>query len=88
MQNKHSEIGKGRIYILKGIFYMEFNARLGDPETMNLLNLLETPFSEIVYRIANNQEISEDNLKFKKLYSYLVYIVSKNYAINSTSNPN
>ena len=70
-----------------GIFYMEFNARLGDPETMNLLNLLETPFSEIVYRIANNQEISEDNLKFKKLYSYLVYIVSKNYAINSTSNP-
>lgn len=71
----------------KGIFYMEFNSRLGDPEVMNLLNLLESSFPDVVYKIVTNQKIEDEDIKFKKLYSYLVYIVSKNYAVHSDAEP-
>ena len=64
----------------QGIKFIEFNARFGDPEAINVLNSLETPFTTIMENIWN-QTLSYDNCKFKKNYTVTVYVVSKDYAI-------
>lgn len=65
----------------KGIRFMEFNARLGDPEALNVLSVMETPFADVVYDIAINQHIDEELLKFKEEDTYVLYIVNKGYAV-------
>ncbi len=64
----------------QGIKFIEFNARFGDPEAINVLNSLETPFSEVMENIVN-QNLSSDNCKFKNNYTFTVYVVSPDYAI-------
>ena len=64
----------------QGIKFIEFNARFGDPEAINVLNSLETPFNEVMKNIWN-QNLSKENCKFKNNSTFTVYIVSKDYAI-------
>ncbi len=64
----------------QGIKFIEFNARFGDPEAINVLNSLETPFTEVMENIWK-QKLSEENCKFKKNYTFTVYVVSSDYAI-------
>lgn len=66
-----------------GIRFIEFNARFGDPEAINVLNLLETPFTEVMDNIFN-QNLNNENCKFKKECSCTVYMVSANYALGGT----
>lgn len=70
----------------QGIKFIEFNARFGDPEAMNVLNSLETPFTEVMEHIFNG-DLSTDNCKFKKTNTFLVYIVSKDYAVKKNNEP-
>ena len=70
----------------KGIKFIEFNARFGDPEALNVVNLLETPFVEVVEHIINNT-LSEENCKFKKTCTVTVYAVSPDYAIRENKEP-
>ena len=70
----------------QGIKFIEFNARFGDPEAMNVLNSLETPFTEVVEHIFN-EDLSKENCKFKKTNTFLVYIVSKDYAVKKNNDP-
>lgn len=65
-----------------GIKFIEFNARFGDPEAINVLNALETPFVDVLGNIINGT-LSKENCKFSNNYSFLVYIVSKDYAIKA-----
>lgn len=65
-----------------GIKFIEFNARFGDPEAINVLNALETPFSEVLEHILNGT-LSNENCKFSKNYTFTVYIVSKDYAVRT-----
>ena len=69
-----------------GIKFIEFNARFGDPESINILNSIETPFEELFENI-HNQTLSNDNCKFKKVNTFTVYVVSPNYAITSSKEP-
>lgn len=69
-----------------GIKFIEFNARFGDPESLNILNAIETPFKELFENIQN-QTLSKENCKFKKINTFTVYIVSPNYAITSSKEP-
>ncbi len=69
-----------------GIKFIEFNARFGDPEALNILNAIETPFTEL-FKNIQQQTLSEDNCKFKKINTFTVYIVSPNYAISSSKEP-
>lgn len=62
--------------------FMEFNARLGDPEALNVLTVLKTSFGDVVYDIAVNENINSSNCIFEETNSYVVYIVTNNYAIN------
>ena len=64
----------------QGIKFIEFNARFGDPEAINVLNSLETPFSEVMENIWE-QKLSVENCKFKNNYTFTVYVVSPDYAI-------
>ena len=64
----------------QGIKFIEFNARFGDPEAINVLNSLETPFVEVMENIWK-QKLSVDNCKFKNNCTCTVYVVSPDYAI-------
>ena len=69
-----------------GIKFVEFNARFGDPEALNVLNLLETPFTDVVENIMNGT-LSEENCKFSTDCTFTVYVVSKDYAIRENKEP-
>ncbi len=69
-----------------GIKFIEFNARFGDPEAINVLNALETPFSDVLNNIVN-KTLSKDNCKFAKTNTFTVYVVSKEYAVSSSKEP-
>lgn len=69
-----------------GIKFIEFNARFGDPESLNILNAIETPFKELFENIQK-QTLSEENCKFKKVNTFTVYVVTPNYAISSSKEP-
>ena len=59
-----------------GVKLIEYNARFGDPEAMNLLTLLDDDFASICYSIANN-DINETN--FLKEASVCKYVVPEGY---------
>ena len=71
----------------KEILFMEFNSRLGDPEALNVLSVMDTPFSKVAFDIAMGKTLNTSNCNFKPIASYVVYVVSKNYAINPTAQP-
>ncbi len=87
--NKDSMEFSGVIYggffkCKQGIKFIEFNARFGDPEAINVLNSLETPFGDVMKNIWE-QKLSKDNCKFKNNYTFTVYVVSPDYAIRKGS---
>lgn len=69
-----------------GIKFIEFNARFGDPEALNVLNSLETPFTEVMENIFS-KTLNKDNCKFKSNYTFTVYVVTKEYAVENRKEP-
>ena len=69
-----------------GIKFIEFNARFGDPEAINVLNALETPFTDVLNNVVN-KTLSRDNCKFTDNCTFTVYVVSKEYAVSSSKEP-
>ena len=57
---------------------IEFNARFGDPEAMNLLTLLKSDFCEIIKRIVEGT-LSESHVVFENKATVCKYIVPKGY---------
>ena len=89
--NKDSMEFNGVIYggffkTKNGIKFIEFNARFGDPEALNILNSLETPFTEVMGNVFN-KTLNADNCKFKKNYTFTVYVVTKEYAVENRKEP-
>lgn len=89
--NKNSKEFTGVLYggffkTEQGIKFIEFNARFGDPEAMNILNSLETPFADVMEHIFN-EDLSTENCRFKRTNTFLVYIVSKEYAVSKNNQP-
>ncbi|MDE5830501.1 MAG: hypothetical protein K2H53_02200, partial [Clostridia bacterium] len=76
----------GSLNAKTGIKFIEFNARFGDPESLNILNAIETPFIELFENIQK-QTLSEENCKFKKINTFTVYVVTPNYAVSSSKEP-
>ena len=82
-----SEFGEGYKGILyggfmvtsEGVRLIEYNARFGDPEAMNLLTLLESDFASICMNIVEGN-LGEVN--FRKEASVCKYIVPKGYGSN------
>lgn len=82
----HSETGapyRGILYggfmaVRDGIRLIEYNARLGDPECMNLLALQEGDFLEAVRGMAT-ASLQPDSLLFRKEASVCKYLVPEGY---------
>lgn len=62
----------------KGISVIEFNARFGDPEAMNVLPLLENDFIDICSCIVNGN-LDKIDVKFKKQATVCKYAVPAGY---------
>ena len=63
---------------VKGIQFMEFNGRFGDPEALNILSVLEGSFSELLIHIWN-KTLSDDAVSFAKKACVTKYLVAKEY---------
>ena len=60
------------------IYVLEYNIRLGDPETQSLLNYIQNDWLEIFYYQAI-QALDKINLKLGEKTSYCVVLTSSNY---------
>ena len=64
-----------------GVKLIEYNARFGDPESLNLLPLLETDFAEICRAIVNTT-LADCVVKFSPKASVCKYVVPEGYPDN------
>jgi phosphoribosylamine--glycine ligase len=62
----------------KGPMVIEFNARFGDPEAMNVLSLMESDLSEIGVRLTEGS-LSTKNVTFERKATVCKYIVPEGY---------
>ncbi len=90
--NKESKESNGVLYgaffkTEKDILFIEFNSRLGDPEALNVLSVMDSSFADVAKTIADGNELNNDNCRFKELDSYVVYVVSKGYAVEKQFTP-
>ena len=64
-----------------GVQLIEYNARFGDPEAMNVLSILETDFVDICESIISGS-LDELNVKYKNLATVCKYAVPEGYPDN------
>lgn len=62
----------------RGVKLIEFNARFGDPEVINLLSLLETDLVEISLAMLK-QQLKQMHVRFKAQASVCKYVVPNGY---------
>lgn len=63
---------------------VEFNARFGDPEAMNILPLLEGDFAEISLDISEGT-LTSGKVRFRKKATVCKYVVPEGYGVNSVA---
>ena len=64
-----------------GIKLLEYNCRLGDPEAITLLNLIDTEnisFADLMYRTATGK-LDEVKVYFKKKFTTCIYLTPPGY---------
>ena len=86
LKDKTGEGYKGILYggymaTADGVRVIEFNARFGDPEVMNLLSLLETDIIDIFEAIAN-ESLDTLEVSFRPQASVCKYTVPEGYPDN------
>ncbi len=57
-------------------YLIEYNCRLGDPEAINVLSLLETPLTDVGYGMANGRL---PDISFSEKATVCVYLVPEGY---------
>ncbi|KYK29363.1 MAG: hypothetical protein AYK23_05195 [Candidatus Proteinoplasmatales archaeon SG8-5] len=72
----------GFILTADGVKLVEFNARYGDPEVMNVLPLLETSLLELFEAVVDGR-LREDMVKWSNLATVCKYVVPKGYGVKS-----
>lgn len=83
------ETGKDYIGILYGGFMLtrnglkllEYNARLGDPEAMNILPLLKTPLAKI-FKAMIYGKLADLKIEFEKKATVCKYLVPEGYPVS------
>lgn len=64
---------------------IEYNARFGDPEAINILSLLKSDFLQICLAI-NNENLNKLNINYKKKATVCKYLVPNGYPNNPITN--
>lgn len=90
LKNKFNQGYKGILYggfmaTKEGVKLIEYNARLGDPETMNVLPILESDFIDLCQSIING-DLSEEKVIFSHLATVCKYAVPTGYPDNPVKN--
>ncbi|WP_295157096.1 phosphoribosylamine--glycine ligase [uncultured Brachyspira sp.] len=62
----------------KGVYLLEYNVRMGDPETQAVLQLLETDYLSII-ESAMKRDLSNLNIKWKNKHACCVVMASGGY---------
>lgn len=75
----------GLIKTKNGIKLLEYNARFGDPEVMNVLPIMETDFVEVCKSIIN-QQLHKIKIKFQNKATVCKYVVPQGYPDNPVKN--
>jgi phosphoribosylamine--glycine ligase len=65
-----------------GVKVIEFNARFGDPECMNIMSLLDGSWTEVMARISDKSLAAAD-VPLRPEASLVLYLVSPDYALRS-----
>ncbi|MBU0706379.1 phosphoribosylamine--glycine ligase [Patescibacteria group bacterium] len=71
----------GFIAVKNGVRLIEYNARLGDPEAMNALSLLETDFVDVCKAIIDCT-LDRLNIRFSDQATVCKYVVPEGYPTN------
>lgn len=71
----------GFIVTEKGVKLIEYNARFGDPECLNILPILETDFVDICQGIIN-KTLDQIDVKFASQATVCKYVVPEGYPVN------
>lgn len=88
-----TEFGEGYVGILYGGFMLtkdgvkliEYNARLGDPEAMNVLAILKSDFVELCQAITKG-ELTQEHARFANQATVCKYTVPNGYPDNPVKN--
>ncbi len=70
----------GFIVTRQGVRLLEYNARFGDPEAMNILPLLKTDFVDICRAVIDGT-MGDIDMEFEKKATVCKYIVPKGYGL-------
>ncbi|MBE8158803.1 MAG: hypothetical protein HAW59_05375 [Betaproteobacteria bacterium] len=70
----------------RGVRFMEFNARFGDPEALNILMVLDGSFSRLLKSLYH-KTLREDGVRFIQKASVVKYLVSKEYPLRGAETP-
>lgn len=71
----------GFIVTKDGVKLIEYNARLGDPEAMNVLPIMKSDFVDVCYGVINNS-LSGMRPDFERKSTVCKYVVPKGYPVN------
>ena len=88
--NKEGIVFKGVLYgqfiaTKDGVKLIEYNARFGDPEVMNVLSLLETSLSSVFLSMAKGT-LEAQNVKFSDDFTVVKYLVPEGYPESPVEN--
>ena len=84
---KYSYIGvlyAGIMKTKKGIYFLEFNCRFGDPEAQVILNLLDTDLYKLIISCIKGESIE---IKWKNSYAAAVVLSHKDYPKSKLEKP-
>jgi phosphoribosylamine---glycine ligase len=65
-----------------GVKVIEFNARFGDPECMNIMSLFEGNWPQVMERISSG-DLSHGDVPLREEASLVLYLVSPDYALRA-----
>ena len=90
LRNHYQDEYKGVLYggfmaTRQGVKLIEYNARFGDPEAMNVLSILKTDFIDICKSIINGS-LNKLNVDFEKKATVCKYSVPEGYPENPIKN--
>ena len=90
LRDKFKEGYKGILYggfiaTKDGVQLIEYNARFGDPEAMNVLSILETDLIDICSAILS-EELDKTDIRFNSLATVCKYAVPDGYPDNPLKN--
>lgn len=74
----------GFIVTKNGVKLIEYNARFGDPEALNILPILKTDFVEVCEKAIEGKLSEIGKLQFEKVATVVKYLCPEGYPTNST----